>query len=236
VNQLYGTQPISGDQPCIRKYKFYGEHDFIIEMKNYVELPLMEEVFFELVKPVMVLHRDKKAYLKVIERTTNRTMGENILFLVDGVPIFDASYILDMEPSAVESIAVVARLYFLGPFAFDGIVDISTKNGNFTEFNLNSAFLRRTVLFPEKNNHVMNLSYDQPADVDNIPDFRNLLYWNPHVITNGNGEATISFYTSDDAAEYDVIIEGLDDNSNPGYIKSKIKIHTKNKILSGKNN
>ena len=50
---------------------------------------------------------------------------------------------------------------------------------------------------------------DAPALRSRLPDFRNLLYWNPEVTTSATGAANLSFYTSDQAGRYLVVVQGL---------------------------
>ena len=42
-----------------------------------------------------------------------------------------------------------------------------------------------------------------------IPDTRSLIYWNGDGLTDANGKATVSFYTSDAATTYTVIVTGM---------------------------
>ena len=55
----------------------------------------------------------------------------------------------------------------------------------------------------------------QPQE-KNIMDFRNTLYWNPSVITDAKGEASITFYTSDITGKFIGNIEGLDGTGRMG--------------------
>ena len=57
-----------------------------------------------------------------------------------------------------------------------------------------------------------------------LPDTRSTIDWEPNILTNKNGQATISFYAADKPATYTVIIEGSDGNGNIGYKMEKIKI------------
>jgi len=57
-----------------------------------------------------------------------------------------------------------------------------------------------------------------------LPDTRSTIDWEPNIITNKNGQATISFYTADKPATYTVIVEGSDGNGNIGYKMEKIKV------------
>jgi len=49
-----------------------------------------------------------------------------------------------------------------------------------------------------------------------MPDFRTLLYWSPDIKTNETGKKEISFYTSDIAAKYAVIVQGFSLNGKAG--------------------
>lgn len=53
----------------------------------------------------------------------------------------------------------------------------------------------------------------QPDEIDrqsSIPDARNTLLWQPSVITNEKGEATVSFYCSDINTGFTGLVEGVD--------------------------
>jgi hypothetical protein len=45
---------------------------------------------------------------------------------------------------------------------------------------------------------------------DPFPDYRNSLLWNPKVITDNKGEATIEFYCSDINTQFIGVVEGTD--------------------------
>ena len=49
-----------------------------------------------------------------------------------------------------------------------------------------------------------------------LPDYRNVLYWAPQVITGKDGKAQFSFYTSDVARKFLVFIQGITPDGIPG--------------------
>jgi hypothetical protein len=53
--------------------------------------------------------------------------------------------------------------------------------------------------------------YDKKTEEDIIPDYRNTLLWEPEVITDENGEATLSFFCSDINTDFVGRIEGVSD-------------------------
>ncbi|NJN28561.1 MAG: hypothetical protein HC819_22585 [Cyclobacteriaceae bacterium] len=50
---------------------------------------------------------------------------------------------------------------------------------------------------------------------DGPPDYRTTLYWTPQISTNRKGRVKISFFNSDDARNYQVIVEGLSQHGLP---------------------
>lgn len=59
--------------------------------------------------------------------------------------------------------------------------------------------------------------YPSADSVDNTPDHRQTLLWDPNVRTNLNGEAVVTFYNSDGAKSFRVVVEGIKEGK-PGAI------------------
>jgi hypothetical protein len=55
-------------------------------------------------------------------------------------------------------------------------------------------------------------------------DLRSTVFWEPNIITDAAGKATVSFYSADKAASYSVVIEGTDMNGALGYKKAEIVV------------
>ncbi|MFD0750935.1 hypothetical protein ACFQZS_12340 [Mucilaginibacter calamicampi] len=55
-------------------------------------------------------------------------------------------------------------------------------------------------------------------------DLRSTIFWEPNVITDENGKATVSFYSADKAANYTVIVEGTDMDGGLGFGKQQITV------------
>ena len=47
------------------------------------------------------------------------------------------------------------------------------------------------------------------------PDIRSTLFWEPSITIDEEGQATLSFYTSDQPGTYAVRVEGLTEEGNP---------------------
>jgi hypothetical protein len=66
--------------------------------------------------------------------------------------------------------------------------------------------------------------YDVDDTVKHLPDTRSTIDWEPNLITDKDGNASVFFYSADKPASYTLIIEGTDGNGNLGYQESKITI------------
>jgi len=67
--------------------------------------------------------------------------------------------------------------------------------------------------------------YDKESDLEKIPDFRNTLLWEPSVITDEKGEATLSFFCSDINSDFVGRIEGVGGEGllGAGYFKFTVR-------------
>ncbi|GAA4790634.1 TonB-dependent receptor plug domain-containing protein [Olivibacter ginsenosidimutans] len=69
--------------------------------------------------------------------------------------------------------------------------------------------------------------YPHQVAENHLQDLRSTIHWQPLVITDEQGKATLSFFTSDRAGTYTIWLEGIDDAGNPGLAKQKLYIDQK---------
>ena len=205
---------------------FYGEPSETVNLESFIKLPVMEEIFREIVKTVIVYRKAGAFKLGVIDNATREIIGENPMFLLDGVPLFDHVRILEIDPALIRTIHIVDSKYFMGSLEMDGIIDIRSRQGGFEDFNLPSS----TVLYKFRS----YARYDNPPTVvDHIheeetgrqlPDFRNLLYWKPDIATDIDGRAEISFDASDVPGYYRIVVTGISADGYTGTSTKEVEI------------
>ncbi len=60
-------------------------------------------------------------------------------------------------------------------------------------------------------------SYETEEQLESpVPDFRNVLFWAPGVITGKKGVANLDFYSSDRPGRYVVVVQGITTNGLAG--------------------
>lgn len=139
------------------------------------------------------------------------------LFLLDGMQV-DVDMILAIPVSDVESIDVLkgASAAIYGGNGGNGVIAVNLKSGAsaYTRPTIGIHLIKYPGFYTAREFYVPR--YDVPADEHNLPDIRTTLYWNPLVIPDNEGKAQISFYASDVASEYKVVMEGISANGQPG--------------------
>ena len=58
--------------------------------------------------------------------------------------------------------------------------------------------------------------YDNPRTNAQLPDLRSTIYWNPHVATDKDGQASFEYFNADGKGNYRVVIEGIDGKGELG--------------------
>ncbi len=198
---------------------FYGGASESVVLDRYIKLPVMEEIFRELVRTVIVYRNKGALKLGVIDASTREIIGDRPLFLLDGVPQFDHGSILEIDPNLLEYIHVVDSKYFVGELEFDGIIDMRSRHGNYADFVFPSNTL--TYRFQSCNNladpALQKRSFESvKIQESHLPDFRTRLYWNPEVITDESGRAEFSFTMPDVPGFYRVEVNAITPGGKTG--------------------
>ena len=138
------------------------------------------------------------------------------LVLLDGVPFNDADFILGLDPLKVEQIDVVNESYQIGMHQFDGIVNFLTYQGDLAGTSLPSNVIEKMYVSLQAPREFYSPDYSNPVDRQNrIPDFRNLLYWEPDITIGSLGSVNLEFFTSDDSGNYKIDLQGISHDGTP---------------------
>jgi hypothetical protein len=194
-----------------------------VYLKDYITLKNMEEIFIEIIPYTRFKKRKDKMIFSVYDIETNFEY-QDPLILLDNIPYYNVGEISRIHPSKVDNIKIINRTYIYGDHFLQGIVMIETNTDNFAGAKapqgsnfLNFQGITPGVTFPETD-------YSKHDDINyKLPDFRNTLYWNPNMIIDREGNS-LNFYSSDHCGEYDILVQGYDENGNPCYGRKTIKV------------
>jgi hypothetical protein len=226
LENAFGEESAIGEKAYFDSVYFYGPPDNNIIIDEYIDLPVMEEIIREIVPYVYFRKRKQDYYLLMSDKNTNYLYDDEPLVLVDGVPVFNTNAVMAMDPAELLRIEILQKRYFLHNLKFDGIIHFITRERNFSILEQHPGIFRQTRAFPETAEVFTAPVYDSNRDRDDRrPDYRNTLYWNPHIKLDKGGYAKIEFYTGDHTGNYLIILEGTDELGGKVFLKEEINVN-----------
>ncbi len=187
---------------------FYGNPVNTIHIDNYIELPNMEEVIFELVPEVAIIRRNDVYYLRSNGYFSDLEIYKPLI-MIDNIPVTDIGAMLKMSPERIDRIDVIDRIYAKGDLLFGGILNLISRKGDMAGIDLpeNSYFFSFDgFVQSEPVSLIKNTNQYDPA---RIPDMRNCLYWNPSVDIRPGETVELEFRTGDRTGSYMIVVRGI---------------------------
>ena len=197
---------------------FYGKWGHRYLLDDYTRFTTIEEVLREYVTDVNVRKRNEKFQMLALDEPNHLYFDEEPVALLDGLPAFETNKVFSYDPLKVRQVEVVARPYFFGPSLFKGIVNFTTYNGDYENFQTDPKAILIDYEGLQLQREFYAPTYETPQQTaSRVPDFRNLLLWKPDILT-GEKETQINFYTSDQKGVYIIAIQGI---NAAGYCDTK---------------
>lgn len=198
----------------------FSNPDVRIILSDYINIPNLAEVFTEIIPNVSLKKVENKSRLSVYNAKEIRQMNEPLV-LLDYALVDDIDKMLEIKSEKIKSIEVFTLPYVIGRHKMEGIILINTWTDDFAgyEWGDESVFLRyQTVV----DSPIFTQSMYAPEDA-RIPDFRNVLYWQPNVEL-GTEAKNIEFLSSDRVGEYEVVVSGWTTDGKPCKIQQFFRV------------
>ncbi len=160
-------------------------------------------------------------YLSINDRT-DQTIQAPMTLILDGVEL-DLDAYKFLNPDQISSIEILkgpsAGLY--GMHGAAGVFIVTTKKGDvdynyYTMEKFRPGSMKpqglKTYTFQggyDYRREFYSPDYDNPKTDTQIGDLRSTIYWNPNVVPDKDGKATIKFFNADTKGSYRIIAEGL---------------------------
>lgn len=215
-NAFYSDRLSQFEVPRIDTMPFFGNGYPKYLMDDFVRFTTTEEILREYVPDVAVRKSGGQFQLYIFNWEIERHYRGIPLVLLDGVPV-SIQKVMEYDPMKLRQLQVVTDRYVTGEFTYDGIVSFTTYHGDLTELKLDNKavildydgmLLQREFYAP---------TYETPEKAaSRLPDFRNLLFWSPDVVTDASGKANVQFFSSDLKGRYAVVLQGMDNTGHAG--------------------
>lgn len=198
----------------IRENPLIPSYDAIeYKLDDYKRFPVMRELFIEFINEIKVRKVDGKEQLKVkthLEERVSLFDKNNSLIMVDGIPVFDHSQVIEYDPLLVESVVVYPYKYYTGWRSFCGMANFVTYKKNLPGIKFNDGV--RVVQF-KGCSYPMAFTCQEIGD--NFPDYRELLYWHPQIKLPAGESSSIKVKIPANVKEIRICAEGMMENGTP---------------------
>jgi hypothetical protein len=224
IEKIYGIadslkKPLEKDRGKTEG-RFYGIPDQEINLDDYISLTSMREIFFELVKRIVVRSDRDGSGLQIWDPVLKRAPA----LFIDLVPVDDAETVLGLDPARVQRIDVISGDYLLGDIVLPGIVSVITRKGTYSDSPLPKGALRfpfRMYDPPVPFIIPVHGNEDDPVS-ERIPDFRNTVFWKGDLRSDSTGRLRCEFTSPDDAGDYQITVSLIDPDGRPASVRQKI--------------
>ncbi|EJF11824.1 hypothetical protein [Pontibacter sp. BAB1700] len=189
--------------------------DRVFKLDDYVAFQDVEETIREVTTNLRMRKKKGKQTVRLlyVAPGTKRMMKDEPLYLLDGVILENMDEIMALDLNDIASIEIAwseEKLYAgnLGRLVDNGMFAIYTKSGEARE-RLKAKGL--PVLYEQYNlprNFVVPAAASNDAVQTQLPDFRQQLYWQPHLQVGADGNATFTCYTSDETGVFEIRVQG----------------------------
>ena len=205
---------------------FFEDYFATFYLDDYTRFKKIQETFVEVVKDAYIKRdSNQKFNFYVTSLDPYEQLEEPAGVIVDGIILQDFDELLAYDSRRIKriSIARIETNFRLGPKVFGGLVVIETIDGKFLEELTNDNLTSVTLFKPQPKKTYYKKVYTSDNLLNRIPDYRNQLLWKPNVYMK-NKEIVFNFFTSDNAGEYEICIEGFTENGKPISIRNFITV------------
>jgi len=193
---------------------------------EFVPLDSFPEIAVELLPLVRIIKSNgkyKAQILTVLNKMYYYFSKDPAIFL-DGVYVDDINKIIGLGSDQIKKIDLLSTERIFGDLVFQGIISINSYSNEIVK---TIPAIQSIRLKNDNYNTGENFEAINPNTIQNknIPYFKQLLYWNPDLKTNGTDTLNFEFYTSDNTADFAIKIEGISDNGTPISVSKGIQVN-----------
>ena len=170
LHSAYNKSHTQELRKATHNYPFYGYCNNRVYPNEYVSLSNFNDIAWEILPLVKYRNNNNSIFLNIWNERINKLMT-NPMILVDGVPISSHASISEFNSKTIKWVDVQPDIRCYGAVMFEGLINIQTYSGNFTDVAMPFNAL---ITKPEE-------FYDDCKTNDSQPFFRDVLCWIPYL-------------------------------------------------------
>ncbi len=155
---------------------FYGKAGYRLLLSDFIALPNMEEIFFELVPNMDLVNSRRGYFFRMFDPVTGNELKITPMLFIDGTYTTDPGTIAEIPPEKTEYIDIIFVPYRLGEVLLPPVISVVTRQGDYRLQALPEAAMRISYLFSDPEIKFKAFSGDKSG---RSPVLSNTLLWTP---------------------------------------------------------
>ena len=193
----------------IADFSHLESSDYLLE--EYTLFPTFEETVFEIISELSYQKTTDGGLVLYCKGVTRNTpIAAPPLLFIDGIPVEDQEQFRGYSTQNIARIKVVQKQLVVGNKIWNGLVQISTKNGYPLEYIKSNNLAIKTLQLPalqkkyyQIQKNTLRKNQTSPNTGDQLPHFNTQLLWLPHYALSPEKTAAY-FYTSSVKGSYEL--------------------------------
>ena len=128
------SEDLKKEDPDNQPNRFFDAPDQSIRLDKYTSFSNMVEVFREIVPLVSLTYKKGVNKIRVYSNEYIKNFTRQPLFMIDGFPTYNKTYVLNLDPDMVETIEVINSMHKLRKLGFKHNIVIGPTKQEFYEF------------------------------------------------------------------------------------------------------
>lgn len=207
--------------------KFYNCIPTTVKPSDYTSLDNFREISVEIL-PFVRFYKDKgRSKISVWNKNQiNLIKNSETSVFLDGVYLDDMDKLSALNSDKIKKIEIVYNQRAFDNCVYDGALSVFTKHNEIDKMNPDPFSLILDDESASKTYTTKNDVFRPTPKSNNLPFFKQLLYWNPNLNLEKNKTANIEFYAPDNTGVFNLNIKGITDDGK--IINEEIKIQVTN--------
>ena len=188
---------------------------------DFISLPDFVEISREILPLLKIREHKSIQEARIFDVDNHQLFDSDPMIFLDGVPINNINQIINLGTEEINKIEVSSTKRYSGNLYFSGILAVFTKRMEINNISWQTPMLsvKYVSLHPASEFIMPNYSKES-----RLPDFRQLLYWEPSLTLKANEKIYIEFQASDNKGEFEITVFGITSEGKFVSVNSTIKI------------
>ncbi len=188
---------------------FYGTAGFHLLLSDFIPLPNMEEILFELVPDIDLIKSRRGYSFRMFDPLSGSELKDAPMMFIDGTYTTDPQIIAELAPDKTEFIDVILLPYRIGEALLPPIISVITKKGDYRMQTLPEEALRISYLFTDPDVKFRTYTGDKSG---RNPVMSNTLLWAPLLSPENDGDYSFRLPHPDYRGPFriDISVSGAD--------------------------